>query len=168
MVTLEIEREIPAVNCECDSIGSCKTTKTVSDEEYVAILNNCDFKSIKVIHSKSNTMEEKNKKAGQQEKLSYEELSQAASDLHVQYQKLVAEYKKLGEEYQKAVEALRNRDFDYTSFFLSMLFKVMEHPEMYNDKFVSWCSENIEGALTSFAENTKPKEEEKTDGDEAE
>lgn len=94
-------------------------------------------------------------------KLSYEELSKAASDLHVQYQKLVVEY-------QKAMEALRNRDFDYTSFFLSMLFKVMEHPEMYNDKFVSWCSENIEGALTSFAENTKPKEEEKTDEDEAE
>lgn len=101
-------------------------------------------------------------------KLSYEELSQAASDLHVQYQKLVAEYKKLGEEYQKAMEALHNRDFDYTSFFLSMLFKVMDHPEMYNDKFVSWCSENIEGALTSFAENAKPKEEEKTDENEAE
>lgn len=102
------------------------------------------------------TMEENKNK-----KLSYDELSKAASDLHVQYQKLVVEY-------QKAMEALRNRDFDYTSFFLSMLFKVMEHPEMYNDKFVSWCSENIEGALTSFAENTKPKEEEKTDGDEAE
>ena len=102
------------------------------------------------------TMEENKNK-----KLSYEELSQAASDLHVQYQKLVVEY-------QKAMEALRNRDFDYTSFFLSMLFKVMEHPEMYNDKFVSWCSENIEGALTSFAENTKPKEEEKTDENEAE
>ena len=102
------------------------------------------------------TMEENKNK-----KLSYEELSQAASDLHVQYQKLVVEY-------QKAMEALRNRDFDYTSFFLSMLFKVMDHPEMYNDKFVSWCSENIEGALTSFAENAKPKEEEKTDENEAE
>lgn len=99
-------------------------------------------------------MEEKNKKAGQQEKLSYEELSKAASDLHVQYQKLVVEY-------QKAMEALRNRDFDYTSFFLSMLFKVMEHPEMYSDEFVNWSSKHIEDALYSFEKAMMP--EEKTD-----
>lgn len=88
-------------------------------------------------------MEEKTKKNGQQEKLSYEELAKNFGELHLQYQKLVAEY-------QKAMEALRNRDFDYTSFFLSMLFKVMEHPEMYADEFVSWTSKHIEDALYSF------------------
>jgi len=96
-------------------------------------------------------MEEKNKK------LTYEELSKAASDLHVQYQKLVAEY-------QRAMEALRNKDFDYTSFFLSMLFKVMEHPEMYSDDFVSWTSKHIEDALYSFDRAmTQEQSEEKTD-----
>ncbi len=87
-------------------------------------------------------MEEKNKK------LTYEELNKVASDLHVQYQKLAAEY-------NKAMEALRNRDFDYTSFFVQMLFKVMEHPEMYSEEFVKWASKNIEDALMSFAANFK-------------
>lgn len=96
-------------------------------------------------------MEEKNKK------LTYEELSKAASDLHVQYQKLVVEY-------QKAMQALNNRDFDYTSFFLSMLFKVMEHPEMYSEEFVAWTSKHIEDALYSFEKAMNPEQsEEKTD-----
>ena len=86
-------------------------------------------------------MEEKKKPAPQ--KLSYDQLAKNFGELHLQYQKLVAEY-------QKAVEALNNREFDYTSFFLSMLFKVMEHPEMYNDKFVEWASKHIEDALYSF------------------
>ena len=86
-------------------------------------------------------MEEK-KKPGQP-KLSYDELAKRFGELHLQYQKLVTEY-------QKAMEALNNREFDYTSFFLSMLFKVMEHPEMYNDKFVEWTSKHIEDALYSF------------------
>ena len=89
-------------------------------------------------------------------KLTYEELSKAASDLHVNYQKLMAEY-------QKAVEALRQRDFDYTSFFLGALFRVMEHPEMYKDEFVTWAADNIQAALTTFAESMKPAEEEKKD-----
>lgn len=96
-------------------------------------------------------MEEKANK-----KLSYEELSKAASDLHVQYQKLVAEY-------QKAMEALNNREFEYTSFLLQMLFKVMDHPEMYNDEFVKFCSDNIEEAVRSYFATRKPSEEEKKD-----
>ena len=90
-------------------------------------------------------------------KLTYEELSKAASDLHVQYQKLLAEY-------QKAMEALRSRDFDYTSFFLSALFRVMEHPEMYKDEFVKWAATNIENALTTFSESmqTQVKTEQET------
>ena len=99
-------------------------------------------------------MEEKT----QNKKLSYDELSKAASELHVQYQKLL-------QEYQKAMEALHNREFDYTSFLLQMLFKVMEHPEMYKSEFVDWCSNNIEAALTTFAESmAKPgKPEDKKD-----
>ena len=102
-------------------------------------------------------MDEK-KKPGQQEKLSYEELSQAASDLHVNYQKLSAMYNQLSDQYEKAVEALKNREFDYTSFFVSMLFKVMEHPEMYKDDFVSWASKHIEDALYSFEKAMMPEE----------
>ena len=87
-------------------------------------------------------MEEK-KKNGQPEKLSYEDLAKNFGELHLQYQKLV-------QEYQKAVQALNSRDFDYTSFFLSMLFKVMEHPEMYTEEFCKWTSEHIMDALYSF------------------
>lgn len=100
----------------------------------------------------SKTMEEKKK----QEKLSYEDLAKNFGELHLQYQKLV-------QEYQKAMQALQSRDFDYTSFFLSMLFKVMEHPEMYEAKFVDWCSKNIQNSLTSFAEASQPEREEKAD-----
>lgn len=92
--------------------------------------------------------EKKNVAQTAPKKLSYEELQKVAGDLSMQYQKLQAEY-------QRAVEALNRRDFDYTSFFLSMLFKVMEHPEMYKDEFVKWCSENIEGALTAFAQSAQ-------------
>ncbi len=102
-------------------------------------------------------MEVKKNPNPENRKLTYEELSKAASDLHVNYQKLMIEYR-------KAMEALQNRDFDYTSFFLSSLFRVMEHPEMYKDEFVNWCVENIESALTTFAESMKPQDtEEKKD-----
>ena len=87
-------------------------------------------------------MEEK-KKNGQPEKLTYEQLASKFGELSLQYQKLV-------NEYQKAVQALNSREFDYTSFFLSMLFKVMEHPEMYTDEFCKWTSEHIMDALYSF------------------
>ena len=94
------------------------------------------------------------KTTGQPEKLPYEELAKNFGELHLQYQKLV-------QEYQKAMQALNSRDFDYTSFFLSMLFKVMEHPEMYTDEFVGWASNQIEKALRSFGKAMNS--EEKTD-----
>ena len=103
---------------------------------------------------KQKVMEESKEK-----KLSYEELSRAASDLHVQYQKLMGEYR-------KAMEALQNRDFEYTSFFLTMLFKVIDHPEMYKEEFVTWCIDNIQAVLVNFANSAKgeeEKEEEKKD-----
>lgn len=100
-------------------------------------------------------------KTNKQEKLSYEKLQQVAGELSQQNQKM----------YQRMMEmqkALENRDFDYTSFFLSMLFKVMEHPEMYKDDFVSWASGRIEDALTSFDNAISKAAEEKPKGDEAE
>lgn len=81
-----------------------------------------------------------------EQKLSYEQLNQAFCELHTQYQKLT-------QEYRKALEALNDRDFNYTSFFLSMLFKVVEHPEMYKEDFVQWATDNIQNALTSFAQH---------------
>ena len=41
-----------------------------------------------------------------------------------------------------------------------MLFKVMEHPEMYRDEFTKWCSENIEAALVGFADSSRKAQEE--------
>ena len=94
-------------------------------------------------------MEEK-KEQEKPKKLTYEQLNNVASDMHLKYQKLSAQYQQLSDQYQRAVEALNNRDFDYTSFFVSMLFKVMEHPEMYEEDFVKWTSKRIEDALYSF------------------
>ena len=95
-------------------------------------------------------MEEK-----KQNKLSYEELSKKFGELYAQYQKAT-------EYIQKLQGALNENTFNQTSFFISMLFKVMEHPEMYNEDFVKWAQENIESALRTFAEAfAEPKEEEK-------
>ena len=103
-------------------------------------------------------MEEKKKKQEQPEKLSYDELKQRFGELFGQYQKLSAEY-------QRAMEALNSRDFDYTSFFLSMLFKVMEHPEMYNEEFVTWTSKHIEDALYAFDNAMKQQPENKNEAE---
>ena len=104
--------------------------------------------------------EKKNGAQPAQKKLNYEELQKAAGELSIQYQKLLAEY-------QRCQEILQRRDFDYTSFFLSMLFKVMEHPEMYKDEFVQWCVENIQGALTTFAQTMHDASEEEKPANEA-
>ena len=96
-------------------------------------------------------MEENKQK---QKKLSYEELQKAAGDLYQQNQQLV-------HQMQQMQAALENKDFDYSSFFVSMLFKVMEHPEMYREEFVKWASDQIESALMSFAKVTEPTAEEK-------
>lgn len=53
----------------------------------------------------------------------------------------------------------RLQQMDFTSFFLSMLFKVMEHPDKYSEEFVSWSAKNIEGALYSFVEASEGQEE---------
>ena len=102
--------------------------------------------------------ENKNKVEGKPEKLSYEKLNEIASNLHVSNQKLYARV-------QELQEALSNREFEYTSFFLTMLFKVVEHAEMYNQDFVDWTIKNIEDALRSFMASVEQTQaEEKTDG----
>ena len=105
--------------------------------------------------------EKKNGQAARSEqpqKLTYEQLAQKFGDLHLQYQKLQ-------DAYVKAMDALNNRDFDYTSFFLSMLFKVMEHPEMYTDTFVTWASKKVEDAMYTFdkAMNGQPEQKDEAE-----
>jgi len=72
-------------------------------------------------------------------------------------EELKANFDELSRQYEKAVsyirqlqEQLKNRDFDYSSFYLSMLFKVIENNTVFSQEFVSKCSEEIEDALTSF------------------
>lgn len=85
-------------------------------------------------------------------KLSYEELSKRFGELYAQYQKAM-------EYIQKLQNTLSDNNFNQISFFVSMLFKVMERPEMYNEDFIKWSQENIESALRTFADTFKESEE---------
>ena len=89
-------------------------------------------------------MEAKQNKA-EQKKLSYEDLQQKFGELYTSYQKAVDYIKKLE-------SAMNEQTFNQTSFFISMLFKVMEHPEMYSTDFVAWATESIESALKAFSQ----------------
>ena len=92
----------------------------------------------------------------------YQELNKRFSDLFQQYQKLSGMYR-------EAMQALQSKEFDYMSFFLSMLFKVMEHPNRYPEKFIQWTSKNIQGALITFeAQMRAPEEEEKKEAEKKE
>lgn len=98
---------------------------------------------------KMHTAMEENK---EQKKLSYEELKKATDDLYANYQKLMREYR-------GAVDALNQ--FDATSFYLQNAFKVIEHPEMYEEDFVSDVTKKITYILTKFGQNLEPAKEEK-------
>lgn len=91
-------------------------------------------------------MEEENKNNNEEKKLTYDELKAEFGELHLQYQKLVGEY-------QKAMSALHDREFDYMSFFLQMLFKVIEYKQAYKPEFGKWAADNIMHIMTSFAQN---------------
>ncbi len=78
--------------------------------------------------------------------LSYEELKNAASDIHMQYQKLLNEHTRL-------LEVLNDRNFEYTQAFLASLFRVVEHPEMFTGSFVDKAVQLIEDILLSTADN---------------
>jgi len=94
-------------------------------------------------------MEEKKKPGQAQEKLSYEDLKRMCSDLYQRNQQLAAQI----------------QNFDTTSFFLSMLFKVMDHSDKYDFTFVEWAKKNIQTTLTSFVDaiggEEEPKDENK-------
>ena len=93
-------------------------------------------------------MEEKKQKEQEQpKKLSYDELSHAASDLSMQYQKAVQYIQKLQDE-------LDRLQFNRTAFLLESLFKVMDHPEMYDNDFVDWTKGNIQDAVKTFYEES--------------
>ena len=98
---------------------------------------------------KMHTAMEENKEP---KKLSYDELKKATDDLYANYQKLMREYR-------GAVDALNQ--FDATSFYLQNAFKVMDHPEMYADDFVTDVRERITYILTKFGQNLDPQKEEK-------
>jgi arsenate reductase-like glutaredoxin family protein len=102
-------------------------------------------------------MEETKKPNVGQEKMSYDELKKMASDLYADNQKL-----------SRHVEQLTNQlnQFDTTSFILSMLFKVMDHPNQYDKPFLAWVKANIQSTLTAML-TPEPEEEKKTQ-DEAE
>ena len=108
--------------------------------------------------------ESKNNAAQAQERVSpltREELKANLDELTIQYRKAVDYIQQLREELQK-------RDFDYSSFYLSMLFKVMESPAMFSQEFVTNCAQEIEGALTSFHQAMTEAEGAKESKDEAE
>lgn len=92
--------------------------------------------------------------------LTREELKANLDELTIQYRKAVDYIQQLREELQK-------RDFDYSSFYLSMLFKVMENASAFSQEFVTNCASEIENALTSFHQAISEGEGEKENKDEA-
>ena len=80
-------------------------------------------------------------------KLDYEGLRKTCSELAADNRNLSYRVEQMAKALDKANKMLESRDFDYTSFMLSMMFKVVEHPEMYSDEFVKWVVANIETSL---------------------
>lgn len=98
---------------------------------------------------------EENKK---NKELTPEELKQKFGELFAQYQKAT-------EYIQRLENTLNEQNFNKTSFCISMLFKVMDHPEQYTPEFVKWTAENIQSAMTELvnALAANPEEEKKED-----
>lgn len=105
-------------------------------------------------------MEEKKQNPGQEQpkKMTYEELNKVANELYVANQKMQ-------ERMQKMQEALQGQDFQYTAFFMDSLFKVIDHAELYDEKFVEWCIMHIKTALETFVANSEPAQEENKEKD---
>jgi len=101
-------------------------------------------------------MEENTKKANEQPKqLSYDELKGYYGELQQQYQKLMMHY-------QECQQALNDRSMETTSFVLNALFRVMEHPNRYSEKFVNWVTNNIQVAVTTLVESVSKEPEGET------
>lgn len=90
-------------------------------------------------------MEEKKNPAQpkKQQEITFDQLKQYYGELSQRYQQLA-------EQNEQLRRALEDQQFNYMSFYLSMLFKVMEHPEMYSEDFVAFATKEIEDALRSF------------------
>lgn len=99
-------------------------------------------------------MEEK--KQEEPKKLTYEELSTKFNELYIQYQKLT-------KMYQQAMAAMEDKNFEYLSFLLTSLFKVMDHPNRYPEKFINWVSKNIQDMVIGLNASLTPPEEPKKD-----
>lgn len=98
-------------------------------------------------------MEENNVKKNEgQEKISYDQLKNYYAELRAQYDKAMAHIQELH-------QALDSREM--TSFALTSMFKVMEHPNRYNEKFVNWCASNIQASVTAMVEAINASGEEK-------
>lgn len=82
-------------------------------------------------------MEEEKKENG---KWSYEELEADFNQLRSDYKALVVRYQ----------NAMHEKEFEYMSFFLQMLFKVIEHKPAYEPEFGKWAADNIMNILTIF------------------
>lgn len=80
----------------------------------------------------------------EKKKLTYEELQRVVADLHQKNQYLE-------ETLKKYMKALDDKEFEYMAFFLTNLFKVVEHTEIYPTDFVEWSVKNIVTAMRSFA-----------------
>lgn len=93
-------------------------------------------------------MEEKKK----QEKLTYEQLNEAMSDMSIQYQKAVGYI-------QRLEDSLGKLQFNRAAFLLESLFKVMDHVELYDEEFVTWTKDNIQDAIKSFYEESSEDKE---------
>lgn len=78
--------------------------------------------------------------------LTYEQLKQKFGELYAQYEKAT-------QYIQQLQSALSSSNLEQISFYLSSLFKVVEHPEMYSDSFVTLATTDIEKLLTSFSNN---------------
>lgn len=78
--------------------------------------------------------------------LTYEQLKQKFGELYAQYEKAT-------QYIQQLQSALNSSNLEQISFYLSSLFRVVEHPEMYSDSFVKLATTDIEKLLTSFSNN---------------
>ena len=88
------------------------------------------------------------------EKYTYDQLNHIAGELQYQNKQLVERVKQL-ESYAGGLEV--QNLFAYTS----SLFKVVEHPEMYDTAFVSACVDDIVEIIRRLHEIMLPKEEPK-------